>query len=147
MDIKELEKRVRAIEDLEKIKQMHREYMSCLDNLEFKKALDFFTEDAEVEVRFSGVLKGKKAFLQIYLGTLATRRTERYDGHLVGQPVIAVDGDTARGHWLVYMFFSRPTVEWVQGRHDCEYRKENGEWKFSQLKFARTLASKPDLFP
>jgi hypothetical protein len=146
MDLKELEKRVKAIEDLEEIKQMHREYMSCLDNIDFAKALDFFTEDAEVEVRNSGVMKGRKNYSRIYLGTLAQRK-ERHDGHLVGQPVITVDRNTARGHWIVYMFFSVPAIEWVQGRHDCEYVKENGKWKFSKLKFARTLASKPNLYP
>ena len=146
MNLEELEKRVRTIEDLEQIKQMHREYMSCLDNIEFARALDFFTEDAEVEVRHSGVMKGRKNYSRIYLGTLAQRK-ERHDGHLVGQPVITVDGDTAKGHWIVYMFFSVPTIEWIQGRHDCEYVKENGKWKFSNLKFARTLASKPDLYP
>ena len=146
MDLKELEKRVRAIEDLEEIKKLQRQYMSCLDNLQFSKALDFFTEDAEVEVRNSGVLKGKKNFSQIYLGTLA-KRTERHDGHLVGQPVITVNGDKAEGYWTVYMFFSVPAIEWVQGRNDCEYVKVNGKWKFSKLKFTRTLASKPSLFP
>ena len=146
MNLQELERRVRAIEDLEDIKKMQRYYMSCLDNLQFSKALDLFTEDAEVEVRNSGVLKGKKSFSQIYLGTLA-KRTERHEGHLVGQPVITVDGDRAAGYWMVYMFFSVPTVEWVQGRNDCEYVKVNGKWKFSKLKFARTLASKPSLFP
>jgi len=146
MNLEELEKRVRAIEDIEEIKIMHRDYMSCLDNIQFEKALDYFTEDAEVEVRFSGVMKGKANFSKIYLGTLAQRK-ERHDGHLVGQPVITVDGDTARGHWIVYMFFSVPTIEWVQGRHDCEYVRVNGEWKFSKLKFARTLASKPELYP
>jgi hypothetical protein len=146
MDIEELAKRVTAIEDVEAIKQMHREYMSCLDNLEFARALDFFTDDAEVEVRFSGVMKGRENYSKIYLGTLAQRK-ERHDGHLVGQPVITIDGDTARGHWIVYMFFSVPTVEWIQGRHDCEYKKVSGVWKFSKLKFARTLASKPDLYP
>ena len=146
MNLEELEKRVQVIEDLEEIKIMHREYMSCLDNIQFEKALDFFTDDAEVEVRNSGVMKGRENYSKIYLGTLA-KRTSRHDGHLVGQPVVTVDGDTAKGHWIVYMFFSVPTIEWIQGRHDCEYVKENGKWKFSKLKFARTLASKPDLYP
>lgn len=39
MDINELAKRVTAIEDVEAIKQMHREYMLCLDNLEFARTL------------------------------------------------------------------------------------------------------------
>jgi hypothetical protein len=146
MNLEELEKRVRAIEDLEQIKRLQREYMSCLDNLQFAKVLDFFTDDAEVEVRQSGVMKGRENYSKIYLGTLAQRK-ERHDGHLVGQPIITVDGDTARGHWMVYMFFSVPTIEWVQGRNDCEYVKENGQWKFSKLKFTRTLASKQELYP
>jgi hypothetical protein len=146
MDLKELEKRVKAIEDLEEIKQMHQEYMLCLDNIQFSKALDFFTEDAEVEVRNSGVMKGKEDYSRIYMGTLAMRK-ERHDGHLVAQPNVTVNGNTAKGHWIVYMFFSVPNIEWIQGRHDCEYVKENGKWKFSKLKFARTLASKPNLYP
>jgi len=48
---------------------------------------------------------------------------------------------------MIYMFFSVPTVEWAQGQHDVEYRKENGVRKFSKLKFARTLASKDYLYP
>jgi hypothetical protein len=146
MTIKELEKRVQAIEDLEEIKRMHQEYMLCLDKIQFAKALEFFTDDAEVEVRFSGVMKGRENYSKIYLGTLAQRK-ERHDGHLVAQPNVTVDGNKAKGHWIVYMFFSVPTIQWVQGRHDCEYVKEGGKWKFSKLKFARTLASRPDLYP
>ncbi|MCJ7605982.1 MAG: nuclear transport factor 2 family protein [Dehalococcoidales bacterium] len=146
MNLEQLEKRLRAMEDLEEIKKMHRDYMSCHDNLEFERALDFFTDDAEVEVRASGIMKGRENYSQIFLGTLG-RRKERHDGHLVGQPVITVDGDTATGHWIVYMFFSVPKIEWIQGRHDCEYVKVNGEWKFSKLRFARTLASSPELYP
>src|SRR4030043_1244372 len=116
MKLEDLEKRVRAMEDIEEIKKMHQEYMLCLDNIQFQKALDYFTQDAEVEVRNSGVMKGRENYSRIYLGTLAQRK-ERHDGHLAAQPVITVDGDTARGHWMVYMFFFVPTIQWVQGRH------------------------------
>ena len=133
MTLEELEKRVQALEDAEAIKIMQREYMSCHDNLQFERALDFFTDDAEVEVRSSGVMKGRENYAKIFLG-LQARRPKRHDGHLVGQPVLTVTGDTARGHWIVYMFFSVPTIEWIQGRHDCEYRKENGEWKFAFIR-------------
>ena len=134
MDIKELEKRITAMEDLEEIKKMHCEYMSCHDNLQFAKALDFFTDEAEVEVRNSGVMKGRENYSKIFLGTLS-RRTERHDGHLVSQPVLNIDGNKAMGHWIVYMFFSKPTIEWIQVRHDCEYVKENGKWKILKLKW------------
>ena len=147
MDIKELEKRLQVLEDLEEIKKMHQEYMLCLDNIQFSKALEYFTDDAEVEVRNSGVMKGRENYSKIYMGTLAMRK-ERHDGHLVAQPNITVKGNTASGHWIVYMLFSVPRHRvGYQGRHDVEYRKENGKWKFSKLKFARTLASKPELYP
>ena len=146
MNVEELEKRVRTIEDLEEIKKMHQEYMSCLDNIQFEKALDFFTDDAEVEVRNSGVMKGRENYSKIYLGTLA-KRTSRHDGHLVAQPDITIDGDRAKGTWIVYIFFSVPNIDWVQGLSTSEYVKVNGQWKFSKLKFARTLASRPELYP
>ncbi len=146
MNDDELLKRLTALEDLEAIRRLHQEYISCLDNLEFDRALDFFTDDAEVEVRNSGVLKGKKNFARIYVEVLAKRK-ERHDGHLAVQPVLTVDGDTARGHWTIYMLLSVPEIDWVQGRNDCEYRKVDGAWKISKLKFTRTLASSPELFP
>jgi hypothetical protein len=63
------------------------------------------------------------------------------------QPEIHVSGDTAHGTWLIYMLFSKPTIQWVQGRNECEYRKVDGKWKLSKLKFTRTLASDPGLYP
>jgi hypothetical protein len=146
MTLEEMEKRLRALEDLEEIKKLHRKYISYLDNLEFQKASNLFAENATAEIRDSGPHKGKKEIAELYLGVLA-KRTKRKEGHLVGQPEITVEGDKAKGHWIVYMFFSEPSVQWVQGRHECEYVKENGQWKFSRLKFTRTLASQPSLFP
>ncbi len=146
MSLEELEKRVKAIEDLEEIKKLQRRYMSHLDNLEFGQASEMFSEDATVEIRDSGVRRGRKEIADVYLGVLA-RRKERHDGHMVGQPIITVEGDTAKGTWVVYMLFSKPSVQWVQGRHDCEYVKEDGQWKFSKLKFTRTLASEPSEYP
>ena len=63
------------------------------------------------------------------------------------EPDITVDGDTAEGTWLVYMLFSKPTIQWVQGVNECQYRKEGGKWKISKLKFTRTLASDPSMYP
>lgn len=146
MNNEEIEKRLRTMEDQEAIRQLHYTYISCLDNLEFARALDCFVDDAEVEVRKSGVLKGKENFSKIYLVTLAVRK-ERHDAHLAIEPVIRVNGDTATGDWIIYLLFSVPKIDWVQGRNECEYRRVNGEWKISKLKFTRTLASSPELFP
>jgi ketosteroid isomerase-like protein len=148
MSLEELEKRVKAIEDLEEIKKLHQNYINLMDNLQYEKVLDLFTEDGTAEVRNSGVKRGRKELAEIYLEVLAKKRgTSRYEGHMAIEPDITVSGNIAKGTWLIYMFFSKPTIQWVQGKNECEYRKENGKWKISKVKFTRTLASDPSLYP
>jgi phosphoenolpyruvate synthase/pyruvate phosphate dikinase len=146
MSLKALEKRVQAIEDLEEIKKLHQKYMDLMDNLRYPEVLNLFTDDAKVEIRNLGVRKGKEGLTDIYVNKLG-KRTARSEGHFVIEPDITVDGDTARGTWLVYMLFSIPDVQWVQGRNETEYVKVNGKWKIKSMKFLRTNASKPDMFP
>jgi len=146
MDLDELEKRVRAIEDLEEIKKLHQNYINLMDDLKYKEVVELFTDDASVEIRNSGVLQGKEGLTEIYVNRLG-RRTARSEGHFVIEPDITVEGDTAKGTWLVYMLFSKPAIEWVQGRNEAEYRKVDGKWKIKSMKFIRTNASKPEMFP
>jgi len=148
MSLEELEKRVRALEDLEEIKKLHQHYINLMDDLKYEAVLDLFTEDATSEVRNLGVKRGRKEMAEIYLGVLAKKRgKERFDSHMAIEPDITVDGNTAKGTWLIYIFFSKPDIQWVQGKNECEYRKENGVWKISKLKFTRTLASDPSQYP
>ena len=147
MKLEDLKKKVQALEDLEEIKKLQRQYMNFIDSQQFDKALELFTDDATAEARNSGVHKGRKGLEKIYLERLPKRRIGTIDGHLVGEPMLSVNGDRAEGHWKVYIFCTKPSVQWVQGRNDCEYVKENGEWKISKLKFTRTLASDPSLYP
>jgi ketosteroid isomerase-like protein len=148
MSLEELEKRIKAIEDLEAIKKLHQKYINLMDDLKYTEVLDLFTDDCTSEVRNSGVKRGKKEIEDIYFKMLAQKRgTVRHDGHLAIHPDITVEGDTARGTWLIYMLFSKPTIQWVQGKNECEYRKVDGEWKIHKLKFTRTLASDPKLYP
>ena len=148
MSLEDLEKRIQALEDLEEIKKLHQNYINLMDDLRYEEVLDLFTEDGTAEVRNSGIKRGKRELAEVYLGVLAKKRgTTRYDGHMAVEPDITVEGDTARGTWLIYMLFSKPTIQWVQGKNECEYRKEEGKWKISKLKFTRTLASDPELYP
>ena len=146
MNLDELEKRVRAIEDLEEIKKLHQNYVDLMDNLRYQEVLKLFTEDASVEIRNWGVLRGMEGLTEVYINRLG-RRTARSEGHFVVAPDIIVNGDTAKGTWLFYMLFSIPAVEWVQGRNEAEYVKVDGKWKIKSMKFTRTNASKPDMFP
>jgi ketosteroid isomerase-like protein len=148
MSLADLERRVQALEDLEEIRKLHQRYINLMDNLQYEQVLDLFTEDATVEIRNFGVKRGRKEISEIYIGVLAKNRGSiRYDGHLAIEPDIEVVDNNARGTWLIYMLFSKPSIQWVQGRNECEYRKEDGKWKLSKLKFTRTLASDPSMYP
>jgi hypothetical protein len=57
------------------------------------------------------------------------------EGHILAQPVIEIDGDNAKGHWIMFVFMKEP-MGWRQCRYDCEYARENGEWKFSSMKLS-----------
>jgi hypothetical protein len=145
MNLEELMLKVQKLEDLEEIKKLHREYIACVDKMETYKVPDMFAEDGTAEIQDSGELKGKKAIEDLYMRGYLSQRKGRTDGHLCGEPIITIDGNKAKGHWTVYIFFSEPSVQWTQGVNDCEYVKENGKWKFKKLKFVRTVASDPAL--
>jgi hypothetical protein len=148
LSLEDLEKRVQALEDVEEVKKLHQKYMDLMDHLKYEEVLDLFTEDGSCQVRNNPVKTGRKEMSEVYLGVLAKKRgNNRKEGHMAVEPNITVKGNTAQGTWLVYMLFSVPTVEWVQGVNEGEYRKENGGWKISKMKFTRTLASKPEMFP
>jgi ketosteroid isomerase-like protein len=147
MNIEELARRVQAIEDAEEIKKLHQRYMDLMDDLKYEEVLDLFTEDAAIEVRNSGVKQGADARRELYLGMRDMKHGVRDNCHMAIHPDITVHGATASGTWLVYMLYEDPEGAWVQGRNEVDYRKENGRWKFSRLKFTRTLASRRDMYP
>lgn len=147
MDMEDLARRVRAIEDAEEIKKLHQRYMDLMDDLRYEEVLDLFTGDATIEVRDSGILRGPEARRKLYFSLRDQKQGVRDNCHLAVHPDITVDGDSASGTWLIYMLYEDPEGAWVQGRNEVEYRRENGYWKFSRLKFTRTLASRPDMYP
>jgi ketosteroid isomerase-like protein len=149
MSLADLEKRMQAFEDLEAIKKLHQKYISLMDNILYDKVPDLFTDDATVEIRQHGVKRGKKEINDVYqmIKGFYKGGVARHIGHMCVEPDINVNGNNAKGTWLIYFFDSIPKQSWVQGINDCEYRKVNGKWLISKLKFTRTLASDPALFP
>jgi len=127
-------KRVQVLEDIEEIQKLHRNYVYWLCNLQWDDMLGCFTEDATADIQGERLRKGKKEIAELFENVLA-RRITRNDGHFVGQPVISVNGNKASGYWILYLFFSEPSVRWMQGRQECEYVKVDGKWKFSSMKF------------
>ena len=142
--VEDLEKRLKATEDAEEIRKFHTDYIYWLSNWEFEKMVDCFAEDAVEE----GIVPNEKHFGKAAIKKMfeaMAQNPPQKGGHMLIQPVISVDGDKAEGHWIMYRlnyYFKGPSGQVVklfgpsvQRRYDCEYIKENGEWKFSRLKF------------
>ena len=77
------------------------------------------------------------------------------EGNYVLHSIISVDGNKAKGNWLLYTMFSQPhkiqirpattadedAPDWMQGYNEMEYVRENGKWKISLLRWRRRLLS------
>jgi ketosteroid isomerase-like protein len=154
--LEKLEKRVRALEDAEAIKKMHTEYLYNLSNWEFGKMPECFAEDAVEE----GIIpeqkhEGKAAIKQMF--EEMAKNPPQKGGHMLIQPVINVEDDKAEGHWIMFRlnyYFKGPSGQVInmfgpsiQRRYDCEYKKIDGEWKFSKLKFTDPWPSPDPRYP
>jgi hypothetical protein len=138
MTLEELDKRLRTLEDIESIKTLHREYLFYISNLEIENALDCFTQDITTDIAHYGRRRGKAEVRKFFREVIRDNVFQSQDGHYTGQPVISAEGDKATGHWMFYRFVPGPNPKrFVQGRYDCEYVRENGQWKFSLLKLTR----------
>ena len=131
-----VEKRLQRLEDIEAIKQMHLEYTYALMAMQYDRMLDCYAEDGILELGGPNTAKGKKEINGIFQNVLAKHSTLK-DGHIIAQPVITVDGDRAKGHWLLFIFPPEPKGDWVQGREETEYIKVGGQWKIKRMKFLR----------
>ena len=135
MTLEDVEKRLRRLEDINEIKNLHRDYVYALASQQWDDMLTCFADDGVADIWTHGPRRGKKEIgelFQSFEGKILPTH-----GHLVAQPVIEVDGDGAEGYWLLYVFLNDAEMQWIQGRYDCKYIRVDGEWKFSHMKYTR----------
>jgi ketosteroid isomerase-like protein len=133
-----MEKRLRRLEDIQEIKDLHREYIYWVNNCEWDKVIDCFTDDASANIGKHGLRKGKGELNKLFKVDIQNNNQGKgRDGHFAIQPVLSVAGDKATGHWLMYVMVSDPAtghaLRWSHGRHDAEYARVDGKWKISSI--------------
>ena len=151
MDLEEMGKRLRILEDIEEIKQMQIRYVNCLTTTDWDELVECFAENAFVDL--SEGYRGKEKIAGFYKGEITMTHIGK-EGNYVVHPVISVDGDKATGSWLFYSLFSQPHTlqvgsmpapvdapDWMHGYYEMEYTRENGKWKISLLKWRKRLES------
>jgi hypothetical protein len=142
MTLEDMEKRLRAIEDVEQIKQLHHRYMNALTFVDWDHIGECFAEESSIDVEFGGLIKGKAAIATFFKEQLSRIHIGK-EGIFAVHPQITVDGDSAKGNWLMYIMYADHRTwqsrYWLQGIYDAEYIRLNGEWKFNYLQWRPRL--------
>jgi hypothetical protein len=114
---------------MEEIKKLQRDYIYYYANRQWDELLDCFAEDATVDIAYHGLRKGKKAIAEL-VNNIFDKLVKPTQGHFLDQPMISVEGDTAKGVWILYIFFAEPKESCTQCLFECDYVKIDGKWKF-----------------
>ena len=139
----ELEARIRKIEDIEEIKNLQARYCYLIDTLQMDKVPDLFADNFTAEYVPLGTYTTKAKLLKFLK---ATDEGTSMMCHQAMTPLIEVDGDKATGIWYLFGPFTNRTPEgevanWIQGRYDNDYVREDGKWKLSHLRFRFNIQS------
>lgn len=141
-----LKKEVQTLKDIEAIKQLHIRYVNDLTYAKWDDILDCFSEDAVLAVMMGQEpTKGKAGIKDIFMNQVAkSGKHSGREANMTLHPLVTVDGETAKSNWVIY-FVTQPdakkeALQVVQGIYDCEYKKENGEWKISYIKWTPRFA-------
>jgi hypothetical protein len=135
MDIAELERRLTRIEDLEAIKQLKARYCDiCDDDHNPNRITTLFVDDGIWEGGDFGKAQGHAAIRQLFQGF---QQQISFSQHMVMNPIIEVEGNTATGTWYFlgpFTFRKNNAAKWVAVRYEDDYVKVNGEWKYKHLR-------------
>jgi hypothetical protein len=153
MTLEKLGERVRILEDIENIKKLQIHYVNCLIATKWDDVIDCFTKNGVVDLE-SGFAKGKKEITKHFKGKVSLNHIGQ-EGNFVVHPIISIEGDKAKGSWLLYIQNSQPrklqskpamlatddAPDWMQGYYEMEYVRQGGKWKISYLKWRCRLLS------
>jgi ketosteroid isomerase-like protein len=140
--VAELRQRVQVTEDVNEIKELQWTYLTALMATEWDTCADCFARDALIDVYLHEPVRGKAAIEHWFKGELALTHAGK-EGDVCIHPIISVDGDQAKGSWLLYMMYFYPrtgqSLFWVQGYYDMDYVREDGRWKIAVMRWTERI--------
>ena len=137
MNMEEIERRLLALEAVEEIKRLKARYCAyCDDDYDADGIANLFAEDAIWEGGTFGRYNGRDEIRQFFVNAPAMLP---FTVHMVMNPIIEVNGDTATGIWYLFQactFAEGERAVWGSARYDEEYARVDGAWKFKNLKLS-----------
>jgi ketosteroid isomerase-like protein len=152
LNIEDIARRLQVLEDKDAIKELHRDYVYNLNNKEWDGMADSFTEDAVLKLYRHPLLRGKAQIRDYFVEEMSKVNSGMgRDSHFATMPVVEIQGDKARGHWMLYILIADPVtgnaLKWKYGRYEVKYEKIAGKWKFKQLVWITPWPRQPDTLP
>jgi hypothetical protein len=140
--LKALEARVTITEDIQAIHELQRRYVNSLICMEWDACADCFAENGKVDVYLHDPVTGRENIRKWFKEELSITHHGK-EGDVLVHPEITLDGDKAKGKWLLYMMYSYPrtgqSLFWVQGFYQNEYVREKGKWKISLMTWTERM--------
>ena len=131
-ELRDLEARIRALEDLEAIKRLKNRYFYGIDKRLWDEVGACFAEDAVLFDR--GVFRSPAEVAKFFQENISPAFSMFvHQGH---NPEIDLTSDTtAKGEWELEAFLVTAKTNvglWITGIYQDEYVKEKGEWKIKK---------------
>ncbi|MBP8926494.1 MAG: nuclear transport factor 2 family protein [Pseudomonadales bacterium] len=126
---------IRQLLDIEAIKQLKARYCFSVDAGDWDTLEQLWTEDACCDYGFFGRFEGRTRIMDVFFRQLVANATS-FNAHMVHNPVIEIDGDTATGAWyLTAQTIIQPQNQaiWAMGVYRDEFRRVDGNWKIAAL--------------
>ena len=142
MTLKDLECRLRVLEDIEAIKELKSQFDEYQDAQNPEAWSDLFSEDGEWRTR-EAPIRGPAAIRDYLIESLAAYS---FTKHYALNPIIKVDGDKAHGSWDLIWF--QTTVadnqsSWGGLRLEEDYVRVKGQWKYKSWGTAEMYFNSP----
>lgn len=141
-DRRDLEARIRALEDIEAIKRLKYAYLRCLDTKRWDELAETLTEDATTHYadgKYS--FHGRDEIMSFLRATPLAGDGALIGNHHCHHPEIELTSETtARGVWALHNYLvhkKEQTGMRLCAYYDDEYVKVDGQWKIKSTGYKR----------
>lgn len=135
MTLENLEQRIRALEDVQAIKNLKARYCTyCDDSYDADAIAGLFVVDGTWDGGVRGKAEGRESIREFFV---RSPRRLPFAVHMVMNPIIQVDGDAGTGIWYLFQactYAEGDRAVWGSARYDEEYVRVDGKWMFKTLK-------------
>lgn len=128
-----LEARLTRLEHREAIKELRAAYCYRIDARDWDGFAALFTDEAHLDFGPVGTFDGRDAVRDFAENIVGDRHP--FLSHMVHNPIIAVNGDSATGRWYfeVPCTFEDGRAGWIQGEYRDEYAYDGSDWLFASV--------------